>query len=152
MMVMLTRRGALGAGPGCSCLPHMKYDVCVRLMRGEITVGAAAAQAGVERSMIMRLRRVARRGVLEALAASRPGVSGKPARSVELDQARAESDRLTRTVTDQAAGLVVLEEEGGAWSDARRTGSRRCGRSHRAGAARPGRLRRRPGLARVQDL
>ena len=50
---------------------------------------------------------------MEALAASRPGVSGKPARNVALDQARAEIARLTRTVSEQAAGLVVLEEKGG---------------------------------------
>lgn len=90
--------------------PSKKYGIYVHLMRGETTVGAAAAQAGVDRSTIMRLRQVARQGAVEALAASRPGVSGEPAHNVELDQARAEMDRLTRTVTEQAAGLVVLEE------------------------------------------
>ena len=93
--------------------PSRKYDVYVQLMRGETTVGAAAARAGVDRSAIMRLQQVARQGALEALAASRPGVSGKPARNVELDQARAEIDRLTRTVTEQAVKLVVLEEKRG---------------------------------------
>lgn len=93
--------------------PSKKYDIYVQLMRGETTVGAAAAQAEVDRSTIMRLRQVARQGALEALAASRPGVSGKPARNVALDQARAEIDRLTRTVTEQAAGLVVLEKKRG---------------------------------------
>ena len=90
--------------------PSRKYDIYVQLMRGQTTVGAAAAQAGVDRSTIMRLRQVARQGAVEALAASRPGVSGRPARNVGLDQARAKIDRLTRTVTEQAAGLVVLEE------------------------------------------
>lgn len=68
-------------------------------MRGETSVGAAAAQAGVDRSTIMRLRQVARQGALEVLAASRPGVSGNPTRDVEPDQARAEIKRLARTVT-----------------------------------------------------
>ncbi|EGF52671.1 conserved domain protein [Actinomyces sp. oral taxon 170 str. F0386] len=93
--------------------PSRKYDIYIQLMRGETTVGAAAARAGVDRSAIMRLQQVARQGALEALAASRPGVSGKPARNVELDQARAEIDRLTRTVTEQAVKLVVLEEKRG---------------------------------------
>ena len=93
--------------------PSRKYDIYIQLMRGETTVGAAAARAGVDRSAIMRLQQVARQGALEALAASRPGVSGKPARNVELDQARAEIDRLTRTVTEQAVKLVVLEKKGG---------------------------------------
>ena len=92
--------------------PSKKYDIYIQLMRGQTMVGAAAAQAGVDRSTIMRLRQVARQGAVEALAASRPGVSGKPARNVELDQARAEIDRLTHAVTEQAAGLVVLEEKG----------------------------------------
>ncbi|WP_234415929.1 hypothetical protein [Actinomyces sp. Z16] len=61
----------------------------------------------------MRLRQVARQGVLDALSASRPGSSGKSARDFELEQARAEIDRLTRTVTEQAAGLVVLEKKRG---------------------------------------
>lgn len=93
--------------------PSKKYGIYVQLMLGETTVGAAAARAGVDRSTIMWLRQVARQGALEALAASRPGVSGEPARYVELDQVRAGIDRLTRTVTEQAAGLVVLEEKGG---------------------------------------
>ncbi len=41
------------------------------------------------------------------------GSSGKSARDVEREQARAEIDRLTRTVTQQAVKLVVLEKKGG---------------------------------------
>lgn len=93
--------------------PSKKYDIYIQLMRGQTMVGAAAAQTGVDRSTIMHLRQVARQGAVEALAASRPGASGKPARNVELDQARAEIDRLTHAVTEQAAGLVVLEEKRG---------------------------------------
>jgi hypothetical protein len=103
--------------------PSRKYDIYVQLMRGETTVGVAAAQARVDRSTIMRLRQGGRQGALQALAASRPGASGKPARDVELDQELAEIDWLTRTVTEQAAGLVVPENKG-AWPDAHRTGSR----------------------------
>ena len=110
-----TTRGA-GRRAEVFLSPSRKYDIYVQLMRGETTVGAAAAQAGVDCSTIMRLRQVARQGAVEVLAASRSGVSGEPARNVELDQARAEIDRLTRTVAEQAAGLVVLEEKGGlAW-------------------------------------
>lgn len=52
--------------------PSRKYDIYIQLMCGETTVGAAAAQAGVDRSTIMRLRQYARQGALEVLAASRP--------------------------------------------------------------------------------
>jgi len=91
--------------------PSKKYDIYIQLMRGQTMVGAIAAQAGVDRSTIMRLQQVARQGALEALAASRPGASGRPARDIEPGQARAEIERLTRTVTEQAAGLVVLEKK-----------------------------------------
>lgn len=93
--------------------PSRKYDIYIQRMRGETTVGAAAAQAWVDCSRIISLRQVARQGALEALPASRPGASGKPARDIEPGQARAEIERLTRTVTEQAAGLVVLEKKKG---------------------------------------
>ena len=93
--------------------PSRKYDIYVQLMRGETTVGAAAAQAGVDRSTSCGCGRSPGRALWRRWPASRPGASGKPARDVELDQARAEIDRLTRTVTEQAAGLVVLEKKGG---------------------------------------
>lgn len=66
--------------------PSKKYDIYIQLMRGQTMVGAIAAQAGVDRSTIMRLQQVARQGALEALAASRPGASGRPA--VTSSQAR----------------------------------------------------------------
>ncbi len=54
--------------------PSQKYEIYVRLMRQETTVGAAAAEAGVDRSTIV---------------------------------------RMTRTVTEQAVKLVMLEKKGG---------------------------------------
>lgn len=51
-----------------------KYEIWVSLVRGEHTTVQAAERAGVERSTIMKLRQVARRGALDALAASKPGV------------------------------------------------------------------------------
>ncbi|WP_218937329.1 hypothetical protein [Actinomyces qiguomingii] len=50
--------------------PWQKYEIYVRLMREEVTVGAAATEAGVDRSTIVRLRQVARQGALDAPAAS----------------------------------------------------------------------------------
>lgn len=90
--------------------PSRKYDIYIQRMRGETTVGAAAVQAGADRSTIMRLRQVARQGALEALAASRPEASDKPTGDIEPGRAKLEIERLTRTVTEQAAGLVVLEK------------------------------------------
>ena len=57
--------------------PSQKYEIYVRLVREEVTVGAAAAEAGVDRSTIVRLRQVARQGALDALSASGCGLVGQ---------------------------------------------------------------------------
>jgi hypothetical protein len=40
--------------------PSVKYEIWLQLVRGETTVNAAAEAAGVDRSTIMKLRRVAK--------------------------------------------------------------------------------------------
>ena len=76
---------------------------------GQITVADAAAEAGVDRSVITRLRAVARDGAIAALQASRPG---RPRRSrqeaTEAAALRAEVDRLQATIVEQAVELAVL--------------------------------------------
>ena len=59
--------------------PSEKYEIWISLLRGEVTTRAAADRAGVDRSTIVKLRRVAKEGALGALAASRPGIG--PART-----------------------------------------------------------------------
>lgn len=93
--------------------PSAKYEIWLQLVRGEATIAEAAAQAGVDRSTIIRVRQVAKEGALAALAASRPGPSGKPARDVELEQANAEIDRLGEAVKELAVKLTLLEKKGG---------------------------------------
>ena len=46
---------------------------------------------------------------LDALASARPGRPGKPAEQAELEQARAEIERLRATVTEQAVALHLHE-------------------------------------------
>lgn len=53
--------------------PSAKYEIYLQLVRGETTVAGAAEQAGVDRSTIMKLRQVAKEGVMAALSASKPG-------------------------------------------------------------------------------
>ena len=73
------------------------------------TARARAAEAGVDRSVITRLRVVARDGAIAALQASRPG---RPRQSreeaSEAAALRAEVDRLQSTVVEQAVELAVL--------------------------------------------
>ncbi|MGO0577427.1 hypothetical protein [Ornithinimicrobium panacihumi] len=42
--------------------PSAKYEIWLRLVRGEATIAQAATEAGVDRSTIIRLRQVAKDG------------------------------------------------------------------------------------------
>ncbi len=48
---------------------EQKYDLWVRMLSGQITQSQAAAEAGVDRSVVSRLRAVARDGAVAALGA-----------------------------------------------------------------------------------
>ena len=50
---------------------EQKYDLWLRMLTGQISQADAAAEAGVDRSVITRLRAVARDGAIAALQASR---------------------------------------------------------------------------------
>lgn len=93
---------------------EQKYDVFVRILTGQITQGAAATELGVDRTVITRIRTVARDGAIAGLQASKPG---KPSVSRvehnELLEARAEVARLERTVIEQAVELGVLRGKSG---------------------------------------
>jgi transposase-like protein len=88
---------------------EQKYDLWQRMLTGQITTVAAAAEAGVDRSTIMTLRKTARDGALAALAASRPG---RPKQSrveaSEIATLRAEVTRLQDTIVEQAIELAAL--------------------------------------------
>ncbi|MCQ3814316.1 MAG: hypothetical protein KTU85_07845 [Acidimicrobiia bacterium] len=56
---------------------EQKYDLWVRMLTGQISQAQAAAVAGVDRSVIARLRAVARDGAVAALASAKPGRSGQ---------------------------------------------------------------------------
>lgn len=93
--------------------PSAKYEIWLRLIRGEVTIGQAATEAGVDRSTIIRVRQVAKDGALAALAASKPGTAGKSVQDVELEEANAEIDRLSEAVKELAVKLTLLEKKGG---------------------------------------
>jgi hypothetical protein len=53
--------------------------------------------------------RTAKQGALDALASARPGRPGKTTEQTELEQARAEIERLRATMTEQAVSLHLHE-------------------------------------------
>ena len=88
---------------------EQKYDLWVRILTGQVTQAQAAAEAGVDRTVIARLRQVARDGAIAALQASRPGQAKVSAQEAsELAKLQAEVDRLGAVVIDQAVELAVL--------------------------------------------
>ena len=93
---------------------EQKYDVFVQILTGQTTQGAAATELGVDRTVITRIRTIARDGAISALQASRPG---KPAVSrpeqTEIAGLQAEVARLTSTVVEQAVELAVLRGKSG---------------------------------------
>ena len=91
--------------------PSQKYEIWLKLVRGEVTIAEAATEAKVDRSTIQRIRIVAKEGALAALAASKPGVSAN-ARDHELDEARAEIARLSEALKEMAVRLTLVEGKG----------------------------------------
>ena len=93
---------------------EQKYDLWVRMLAGQITQAEAAVEAGVDRSVIARLRAVARDGAVAALASSKPGRSRQSkAEATEAAALRSEVERLGRTVVEQAVELAVLRGKTG---------------------------------------
>jgi transposase len=93
---------------------EQKYDVFVRVLTGQITQGAAATELGVDRTVITRIRTVARDGAIAALQASKPGkATVSRVEQTDLVEARAEIARLERTVIEQAVELGVLRGKSG---------------------------------------
>ena len=89
---------------------EQKYDLWVRMLTGQISQADAVAEAGVGRSVIARLRSVARDGAIAALQASKPGRPQQPRAEVsEAAALRAEIERLQATVIEQAVELAVLQ-------------------------------------------
>jgi transposase len=86
-----------------------KYDLWVRMLTGQITTVQAAAEAGVDRTTIATLKRVARDCAIAALEASRPGRRKATAgERAELARLRGEVDRLSGAVVEQAIELAAL--------------------------------------------
>lgn len=91
--------------------PLQKYEIFLQLVRQEVTVVEAAHQWQVDRSVIMRIRTVAKEGALEALANSRPGKRATE-RDFELELARADAARLGEALKEMAVKLMLVEGKG----------------------------------------
>jgi len=103
-----------GPGKGRRRLsPSEKYEIFVQVLTGQATQREAADRAGVDRSTVVHICRVAKQGALDALAASVPGRPGQSREQAELAAAKAEIERLRATVAEQAVALHLHEGKRG---------------------------------------
>lgn len=85
--------------------PSEKYEMFVQVLSQQATQREAADRWGVDRSTVISVCRTAKQGALDALSAAVPGRPGRSREQVELEEARAEIERLRATVTEQAVTL-----------------------------------------------
>lgn len=90
--------------------PAQKYELYVSVLSGQATQREAAQRWKVDRTTVTSICRTAKQGALEALSA-RPGRPGKSPEQVELDEVRAEAERLRATVAEQAVALHLHESK-----------------------------------------
>lgn len=84
-----------------------KYEIFVQVLTQQATQREAAERFGVDRSTVVGVCRTAKQGALDALAQAVPGRPGRTREQAELEEARAEIERLRATVTEQAVTLHV---------------------------------------------
>lgn len=89
--------------------PSEKYEMFVSVLTGQATQREVAAKWQVDRSTVVHVCRVAKRGALDALASSVPGRPGQSGCEAALARAEAEIARLRATVTEQAVALHLHE-------------------------------------------
>ena len=82
--------------------PSQKYEVFTAVLTSSATQRELAEQYGVDRTTIRSICATAKQG---ALTAAVPGRRGRTAEQIELEQARAEIERLRATVLEQAMTL-----------------------------------------------
>ena len=93
--------------------PSQKYEIYTSTLTSSATQRELAEQYGVDRTTIRSICATAKQGALDALAAAVPGRRGKSAEQVELDDARAEIDRLKATICEQAVALHLEQGKDG---------------------------------------
>lgn len=85
--------------------PSQKYEVFTAVLTSSETQRELAEKYGVDRTTIRSICATAKQGAIEALAAAVPGRRGKTTQEIELEEARAEIERLRATICEQAVTL-----------------------------------------------
>jgi transposase len=86
--------------------PEEKWEVFLEVTSQEISQADAARKYGVDVSVIVRLRALARDAALAAFVSAKPGRPAS-AEAVELELLRAENDRLSEALKEMAIELTL---------------------------------------------
>jgi len=86
--------------------PEEKWEIFLEVTSQEISQADAARKYGVDVSVIIRLRGLAKDAALAAFASAKPG---RPAsvQDIELEQLRAENDRLSEALKEMVVELTL---------------------------------------------
>jgi len=87
--------------------PEEKWEVFLEVTSQEISQADAARKYGVDVSVIIRLRALAKDAALAAFAASKPGRVLSP-EQLELEELRSENDRLSEALKEMAIELTLF--------------------------------------------
>ena len=86
--------------------PEEKWEIFLEVTSQELSQADAARKWGVDVSVILRLRALAKDAALAAFASAKPG---RPAsvQDVEIDLLRSENDRLSEALKEMAVELTL---------------------------------------------
>ena len=86
--------------------PEEKWELFLEVTSQEISQADAARKYGVDVSVIIRLRALARDAAMAAFASAKPG---RPAsvQDIEIEELRAENDRLSEALKEMAVELTL---------------------------------------------
>jgi transposase len=87
--------------------PEEKWEVFVEVVSQQLTQRDAARKWGVDVSVIIKLRRLAKDAALAAFAASKPGRVASP-QDVEIEALRADNARLSEALKELAVELTLV--------------------------------------------
>ena len=86
--------------------PEEKWEIFLEVTSQEISQADAARKYGVDVSVIIRLRALAKDGAMAAFASAKPGRAAS-VQDFELEELRAENGRLSEALKEMAVELTL---------------------------------------------
>jgi transposase len=87
--------------------PEEKWEVFLEVTSQQLTQADAARKWGVDVSVVIKLRRLAKDAALAAFAASKPGRLASP-QDLEIEELRTDNARLSEALKELAVELTLV--------------------------------------------